>query len=216
MRALTGNNLQFQTAPVITTDGHVGSQTVNLISTTAVRNAVQNAFYPPPPAPSSSTSPGAGKGSGSARSSSLSPAKTTVDVYNGGAPVGLAGQMSQALTSARFKAGTVADINAQSSTHVLYGTGAAQSADTIAGYFTGVTATASSSVPAGHVEVLLGPDATSVPVSLTAAAGQSGPGTSPAVGSGNTGATSAPGDNGQAGKAVTVNTNAHFGIPCVY
>jgi LCP family protein required for cell wall assembly len=213
MRALTGNNLQFQTAPVITTDGHVGSQTVNLISTSAVKSAVQNAFYPPSPTPSSSSSSGAGKGSGSG---SLSAAKTTVDVYNGGAPTGLAGQMSQALTSAGFKAGSVADTNAQSSTHVLYGTGAAQSADTIAGYFTGITATASASVPAGHVQVLLGPDATSVPASLTAAAGQSGAGTSPAVGSGSTGATSSPGDNGQAGKAVTVNSGAQFGIPCVY
>ena len=101
---------------------------------------MQNAFYPPSSSSNSSGTSGAsgaGKGGKSAKSASLSPANTTVDVYNGGAPAGLAGQMSQALTSAGFKAGTVADTNAQSSTHVLYGTGAAQSANTIAGDFTG-------------------------------------------------------------------------------
>jgi LCP family protein required for cell wall assembly len=215
MRALSGKNLTFNTAPVITTDGHVGTQIVNLIDTTAVRQAVQNAFYPPSSSSNSSGTSGAsgaGKGGKSAKSASLSPANTTVDVYNGGAPVGLAGQMSQALTSAGFKAGTVADTNAQSSTHVLYGTGAAQSANTIAGYFTGITPTASSSVAAGHVEVLLGPDATSVPQSLTAAA-QSGGASSPAAGSS---PSPSSGNNGQAGKAVTVTSNAKFGIPCVY
>jgi LCP family protein required for cell wall assembly len=216
MRALTGKNLTFNTAPVITTDGHVGAQTVNLINTTAVKQAVQNAFYPPSSSSSSSSGgsgAGAGKGGGSAKSASLSPAHTTVDVYNGGAPVGLAGQVSQALTSAGFKAGTVADTNAQSSTHVLYGTGASQSADTIAGYFTGITPTASSSVAAGHVEVLLGPDATSIPQSLTAAA-QSGGASAPTTGS--SPSPSSSGDNGQAGKAVTVKANAQFGIPCVF
>ncbi|HEX6451833.1 MAG TPA: LCP family protein [Trebonia sp.] len=216
MRALTGKNLTFNTAPVITTDGHVGTQTVNIINTTAVKQAVQNAFYPPSSSSSGgsgASGAGAGKGGGSGKSASLSPANTTVDVYNGGAPVGLAGQMSQALTSAGFKAGTVADTNAQSSTHVLYGTGAAQSAGTIAGYFTGITATASSSVAAGHVEVLLGPDATAVPQSLTAAA-QSGGASSPTTGSSPSPSSSS--DNGQAGKAVTVKSNAQFGIPCVY
>jgi LCP family protein required for cell wall assembly len=207
MRALTGKNLTFATAPVLTTDGHVGGQTVNLINTAAVRQTVQNAFYPHP------------SGKGSAKPSSLSRARTTVDVYNGGAPVGLGGQVSQGLTAAGFKAGTVADTNAQSQTRVLYGTGAGTSAATIAGYFTGITAKASSSVPAGHVEVLLGPDATEVPASLTAAAnGQSAAAASPALGAGTDGSSTPPpsGDNGQAGKAVTVQSNAKFGIPCVY
>ena len=213
MRALTGKNLTFRTAPVITSDGHVGSQTVNIIDTTAVRQAVQNAFYPP-----SSSPPGAGPAGGAKAAPPLSPAATTVDVYNGGAVAGLGGQLSQALTSAGFKAGTVADTNVQSATHVLYGTGASQSAGTIAGYFTGVTAAPSSSVPAGHVEILLAPDATSVPMSLTlAASGQSGAAATPALGAGSAGAPAPPtGDNGQAGKAVTVQPDAKFGIPCVY
>ena len=225
MRALTGKNLTFMTAPVITTNGHVGGQDVNFINASAVRQAVQNAFYPPPGSSSgasgASGTAGAGKGSGAASARSLTSAETTVDVFNGGAQSGLAGQMSQSLTSAGFKAGTVGNTSPQTSTRVLYGTGAEQSASTIAGYFTGITATASASVPAGHVELLLGPDATSVPQSLTAAtSGQSGGAAAPSLGTGSSSASSSSsppaGDDGQAGKAVTVKPGAKFGIPCVY
>ena len=59
MRALTGKNLTFQTAPVITTDGQMDGQTVNLVNPAAIKQAVQNTFYPPPPVqqPTASTSP---------------------------------------------------------------------------------------------------------------------------------------------------------------
>src|SRR6202012_4694852 len=100
-------------------------------------------------------------------------AKTTVDVYNGGNTPGLAGQLSQALTSAGFKAGKVGNIAAQQSTQVLYGTGAEASAAKIARYFNGVTAAASPSVAAGNVKVLLGAEATAVPPGITSAASAS-------------------------------------------
>ncbi|MCL2585147.1 MAG: LCP family protein [Streptosporangiales bacterium] len=229
MRALSGKNLTFMTAPVITTDGHVGGQDVNFINASAVRKAVQNAFYPPKNGSGSggTGAAGPGMGGGSAPAApSLQAAATTVDVYNAGAPVGLAGEMSRSLATAGFKAGTVADTSPRPQTLVTYGTGAAQSASTVAGFFTGITAAPSSSVPAGHVEVVLGPDATSVPQALTAAAaGQTGVAAAPSLAGGASAglpgtATSAPaprsGDDGQAGKAVTVRSNAKFGIPCVY
>ena len=50
MKSLTGKNLTFQTAPVITTDGQMDGQTVNLIDPAAIKQAVQNTFYPPRPA----------------------------------------------------------------------------------------------------------------------------------------------------------------------
>lgn len=227
MRALSGKNLKFMTAPVITTDGHVGGQDVNLINTSAVRQAVQNAFYPPQN-PSGAGGAGAtspGQGGGAAPPASAQPqlqaAATVVDVYNGGAPAGLAGEMSQALTTAGFRAGTVADASPQTQTQVLYGAGAAQSASTVAGFFTGITAAPSSSVTAGHVEVILGADATSVPQALAAAAsGQTSVAAAPSLGAGGSAASPVPasqsGDDGQAGKAVTVKSNAKFGIPCVY
>ena len=137
-----------------------------------------------------------------------------MDVYNGGGTPGLAGQLSHALTSAGFKAGKVGTIAAQPSTQVLYGTGAEASAAKIAGYFSGVTATAGSSVPAGHVQVRLGTDATSVPAGISSAASSSSPASSPS--SSPSATPTSPADNGQAGAPVTVAPNAKYGIPCVY
>jgi LCP family protein required for cell wall assembly len=211
MKSLTGKNLTFRTAPVITTAGHMDGQDVNLVDPAAIKQAVRNAFYPSPAASGPAAKP-AGK---PAKPASLAPGATTVDVYNGGTTQGLAGQLSRALTTAGFKAGKVGNIASQSSTQVLYGTGAAVSAAKIAGYFNGVSAAASSSVAAGHVELLLGSDATSVPPRLAAgssAAGSSSP-TSPAPSSSGLPTVS---NNGQAGSAVTVKANAKYGIPCVY
>jgi LCP family protein required for cell wall assembly len=210
MKSLTGKNLTFQTAPVITTDGHMAGQTVNLVDPAAIKKAVQNAFYPPPPVapPTASTSPGT--------PASLPAAATTVDVYNGGGTPGLAGQLSRALTSAGFKAGKTGTIASQSSTQVLYGQGAEASAARIAGTFNGVTAAAGSSVAAGHVEVLLGTDATSVPAGIgSAATSPASPASSPSASSPSASPTSSA-DNGQAGAPVTVPPNAPYGIPCVY
>jgi LCP family protein required for cell wall assembly len=201
MKSLTGNNLTFMTAPVITTDGQEDNQDVNLIDPAAIKRIVQQTFYPPPGSKKPAT-----KGT-QPKVKSLSPSATTVDVLNGGAPAGLAGAMAQALTSAGYKTGKVGNTTLQTTTQVLYGTGAAASAGKIAGAFDGVTATASSSVPAGHVELLLAPDATSVPANLgTATPPPASPSSSP---------TSAAND-GQAGGPVKVKSNAKFGIPCVY
>ena len=90
---------------------------------------------------------------------------------------------------------------------MFYGAGASANAAKIAGYF-GVTAAALASLPAGHVEVLLGSGSAVVPSGLAPAAS---PAATPSGGS-----TSTSGDNGAAGSAVTVTANAKFGIPCVY
>ena len=204
MKSLTGKNLTFQTAPVITTDGHMDGQTVNLIDPATVKQVIQNAFYPSP----ASSQP-------TAKAASLAPGKTTVDVLNGGAASGLAAEMSQALTSAGFKAGKVGNTTAGSSTQVLYGTGAAASAAKVAGYFEGLTATASTSVAAGHVELILGPDAVSVPSAITAGSATTSPSASATSPSPSVSPTSSS-DDGQAGAPVTVTQNAPYGIPCVY
>jgi LCP family protein required for cell wall assembly len=205
MKSLTGKNLTFQTAPVITTDGHEGGQTVNLIDPAAVKKAVQAAFYPSPATPQPTVT-----------AKSLAPSVTTVDVLNGGAASGLAGQMSQALTSAGFKAGHVGDATPVSATEVLYGIGGAASAARVAGYFNGVTATASTTVAAGHVELVLGPDALSVPASITAGSATSSPTASPSSPSSPSPSATSSSDNGQAGAPVTVAPAAPYGIPCVY
>jgi LCP family protein required for cell wall assembly len=200
MKSLTGNNLTFMTAPVITTDGHEDNQDVNLIDPAAIKQIVQHTF---------STLPGSKKPSAKStpKVKSVSPSETTVDVLNGGAPAGMAGQMAQALRSAGYKTGRVGNTSPQTSTQVLYGAGAAASAGKIAGAFEGLSATASSSVPAGHVQLLLAADATAVPANLgTATPPPTQPSSSP---------TSAAND-GQVGGPVKVKANAKFGIPCVY
>jgi hypothetical protein len=197
MKSLTGKNLTFKTAPVITTDGHMAGQTVNLIDPAQVKTFVQDEFYPPT-ATAQPTPTG----------SSLAPGATTVDVLNGGAAMGLAGQMSQALTEAGYKAGEVGNTAAHSATEVVYGAGGQASANTIAGSFRGLTATASSSVPAGHVQLILGPDATSVPAGLGTATSTPASSPTPSATSSTSG--------GGAGGAVSVKANAPYGIPCVY
>jgi hypothetical protein len=197
MKSLTGKNLTFQTAPVITTAGHEDGQIVNLIDPAAIKKDVQSTFYPPTPAPQPTAS--------KSTATSLPASATTVDVYNGGGTPGLAGQLSRALTSAGFKAGKVGNIASQSSNRVLYGTGEQASAAKIARNF-GVTAAAGSSVAAGHVEVLLGTAATAVPAGIGSAASSASPASSPSP------SPKPASSNGQ----VTVNSNAKFGIPCVY
>ena len=207
MHALTGKNLQFYTAPIVgyeTIDG----QDANQIDVPTIQADIKAKFTAP--ATTGSKSSGS-KSKPSKKAAPIPPASTvTVDVYNGGSTSGLAGSVSAALVAKGYKAGTVADASSQSQTvaagtEVFYGTGASANAAKIAGYF-GATATALKSLPVGHVEVLLGTGSTVVPSSLAPA---SSPSTSPAA------SPTSAGNNGAAGGAVTVTSNAKYGIPCV-
>ena len=104
--------------------------------------------------------------SSSPPTSTVNAAKTTVNVFNGGGTPGLAGQVSAALVEDGYLAGQVGNTAVLSTTEVLYGAGSAASADKIASLF-GVTATAGSTVAAGHVEVLLGANATMPHIAAT-------------------------------------------------
>jgi LCP family protein required for cell wall assembly len=207
MRALSGENLKFYTAPIVgyeTVDG----QDANQIDLPAIQAAIKAKFTAP--APSSGGTSAAGS-KPAAKPAPIPAASTvTVDVYNGGGAGGLAGDVSAALVAKGYRAGAVSDASAQSQTvetgsEVFYGAGAAANAARIAGYF-GVTAAALSSLPAGHVEVLLGSGSAVVPAGL-------GPSASPTA---TPSAGSSAGNNGAAGTAVTVTPGAKFGIPCVY
>ena len=109
-----------------------------------------------PPRPHASGTP---RSSPSQSTNTVDAAKTTVDVCNGGSTPGLGGQVSTALVKDGSRAGQIGNTSALTTTEVLYGAGSAASAGKIASLF-GVTATASSTVAAGHVEVLLGANAT--------------------------------------------------------
>jgi anionic cell wall polymer biosynthesis LytR-Cps2A-Psr (LCP) family protein len=195
MKALTGKNLQFYTAPIqayATIDGQAAD--------------ITQKFTAPVTAAKSTSTAKSG-----AKAAPIPPASTvTVDVYNGGVQAGLATGVSDALVAKGYKAGAVTNASAQSQvaaagTQVFYGSGTSANAAKIAGYF-GATAKSLPSLPAGHVEVLLGTGSTVVPSSLAPAS------TTPQA----TPATSSAGNNGAAGGALTVGAQAKYGIPCVY
>jgi hypothetical protein len=128
-------------------------QDINIVDPAYLKQYTHNLFYPAP-APKKTAAP-------AKATAPIPPASTvTVDVYNGGSAPGLAGGVSQALVSAGYKPGAVGNASGQPEpvkpgTQVFYGTGTAANAAKIARYF-GATATAATSVPAGHVEILLG------------------------------------------------------------
>ena len=161
MKALTGKNLQFYTAPI---EGYatIDGQAANQVDIPTIQAAIKQKFTAPAPAakPTSTAKSGA-------KAAPVPPASTvTVDVYNGGTKPGLATGVSQALVAKGYKAGAVTNASAQSQaaaagTQVFYGSGASANAAKIADYF-GATAKSLTSLPAGHVEVLLGTGATVV------------------------------------------------------
>jgi len=208
MHALTGKNFSFQTAKIA---GYqtINGQAANAIDIPTVQRQVRQAFTGP--APSSGGKQGTAK-----NTAPVPPASTvTVDVYNGSGAPGLAGGVSQALVSKGYKGGAVNNAaeqphQVQPATQVFYNAAAAANAAKIAGYF-GATASVSTSLSAGHVEVLLGTSVTAVPAALgspgaVGAAGAAAP----------TGTATSAGDNGAASGTVTVNSKTPYGTPCVY
>src|ERR1700748_1820949 len=88
MSSLTGGNLVFHTLPIqayATIDG----QAANQINPDQIKSIVHKTFYPKPARPPPSAAPAPG----------TAPAKTVVDVLNGGNTAGLAGQVAAAVTN---------------------------------------------------------------------------------------------------------------------
>jgi LCP family protein required for cell wall assembly len=194
MRGLSLGNVTFRTLPdvaPITIDG----QDANQIDVGQIQQMVQQTFYP---APNSSSSSSSSSSPSPSATSTAGNSQVTVDVLNGGNTPGLAGQVSTALVKQGYQAGQVGNTSPLTTTEVLYGTGTSANASRIASLF-GVTATASSTVAAGHVEIMLGANAT---LPSTAAATSPSPSSSSA---------SSVATTGPAGGAV----NAKNGIPCV-
>ena len=146
MHGLSLGNITFHTLPIVgyeTIDG----QDANQVNPSYLQQLVRETFYPPPVSRSSPTP---------TPTVTVNPSLVTVDVYNGGTTPGLAAGVSAALVKDGYRAGKIADASSQlATTEVLYGADASASASRIASLFS-VTATASSAVAAGHVEILLG------------------------------------------------------------
>ena len=102
----------------------------------------------------------------------MTPSKSvTVDVFNGSGTGGLAGEASTAFADLGYSGGQAANAASQSQqvtadTQVFYGAGAQTQAAVIADDMGVQSATALSSVAAGHVEVLMGSDVIALPPGL--------------------------------------------------
>jgi len=153
VRALSSSSLSFTTLPEISTNevvvpGYQGPQSVNYIDVPQIQQQVHRAFYGSSMIPSTASS-------------------VTVDVYNGSGTNALAADVSQDLVAMGYQAGAVADSSAQSQPvqddgEVFYGAGSATEANAqvIANVMGVQSAIPLSSLPAGHVEVLLGSQVT--------------------------------------------------------
>jgi hypothetical protein len=135
----------------ITIPGYPSLQDANYIYVPNLQQTVNSAFY---------------------RSAAVKATKSvTVDVYNGSGAAGLAGDVSQAFAAAGYTTGKAGDASAQSQqlqggTQVFYGAGAEDNADSIASVVGAQAATSLSSLPARHVEVLLGQQVIVLPPGL--------------------------------------------------
>jgi LCP family protein required for cell wall assembly len=197
MQTLTSGNLVFHTLPI---QGYatIAGQAANVVNPATIKNIVQSTFYPKPITPTTA-------GAQPQQQPGTAAAATTVDVLNGGGTPGLALRVSQAMVQAGFKAGQIGNATTHAATEVLYGTGEAANAGRIASAF-GVTAAASASVAANHVEVLIGAGTTTAPTVSAAPAAGSG-----ASGSPSSSPSSIIPTSGPQGGAV----GAQKGIPCV-
>jgi LCP family protein required for cell wall assembly len=192
MRGLNSSSLTFHTLPIVgyeTIDG----QDANEINPSYIKEIVHNTFFPKPASPK--------KHASSTPSVPTVPnSQLAVAVLNGGQTAGLASQVQNALVQTGYQAGQVGNTSPRASTAVLYGSGAAGNAGQIASAF-GTTAAASSSVAAGHIEILLGSDATLPNFSSSSPPAGPAPKSSPVT---------APTSGPQGGAVHAVN-----GVPCV-
>ncbi len=230
MRALSGDHLSLSTLPGtpennVTLPGYPTAQDIIRVDVPQIQHLVQSAFAGKP------VKKATGKKGAKATASVPAPSTVTVDVYNGNpAAQGLATRMSQALVALGYKAGAIANSSAQTKevqpgTQVFYGKGAAANAAKIAAEF-GTSPVALPSLPAGHVEVLIGSTVTTVPAGLQPSSAPSA--STQAVGArligantaANAGTAASPtptaSPSAPAGDGTTVAPNAKYGIPCVY
>jgi LCP family protein required for cell wall assembly len=212
MQGLSIGHIKFYTLQPL---GYItiDNQDANQVSVPQTQQIVHQAFYPTPSTPAAQQT----RTVGPKPTTNADAAATTVDVYNGGSTKGLAAAVSGALVRQGYRAGIVQNATTPATaTQVYYGTGSAASAARIASQF-GVTAAPSATVSAGHVEIILGANATvpgsTTPGSTTPGSTTSGSTTSGSTTSGSTASSAPVPTAGSQGGAVTVNPKT--GIPCV-
>ncbi|PJN38239.1 LytR family transcriptional regulator [Streptomyces sp. CB02959] len=198
---LTGGNVVFHTLP-IAGFGTRNRESVNLVDVPKIQSIVQSLIGGKAASPDAS--------GGGAPSPSTKAAPATVDVLNGAgkAKPGAAGDELKALSALGYTAGHAGNATPRQRTTILYGAGAQEAAQQIAGRLSAAAPVSSASVPAGRVQVLLGADFTAPPAT--------GAGTPPATSEKST--DSGAKDNAPApvpSDAFAGDSVKEGGIPCV-
>lgn len=212
---LTGGNISFVTLPIVKFGKNTSGEDVNVVDVAQVQGVVRQLIGGTAPAPPSSSAP-------SSAGSGAQAGQATVDVVNGTSRTGLASTVSHALAAKGYAAGTTStDPRHVSRTVVYYGSGGSTSASAVAKLLGGVTTEHDSTVPSGHVRVVIG-TAFTMPSALAAAGGGTSggqPSTPPDSGGGASGSQpSAPPTSGAAGapdSSAPPNGLSGGGIPCV-
>ncbi|MEU7790194.1 LCP family protein [Amycolatopsis sp. NPDC049159] len=143
MRGVSGGGIQFETIPVVNPDYRYDPADRRLtavqVDPAAVKAFAANLIGPVAPPPS----PGQGPG-------------PTVDVTNAGPREGLAARVSGVLRDKGFTPGATGNTASRRTSVVRFGADLADRGAEVAKLLGGLTTQESASVPAGHIEVVLG------------------------------------------------------------
>nr|WP_245568580.1 LCP family protein [Nocardia concava] len=187
--------VEFRTLPVLRYD-NVDGQDVNIIDPVAIKKTVREAFGVSTPA---------------APAAPATTPTSTLDVANASGTPGQAAKVSKLLTTKGFPAGDVTNATYADGTTstIYYGTGADVDAKQLSEMFGGLPVSPSTSLSAGHVKLVVGPDL-EIPASLDPTATTTSPTTT--AGGTSTGGTTTS-DAPDSGKPVTTTIGSK--IPCV-
>lgn len=197
--ALTGGNITFTTLPIVRFGTDPAGEDVNIVDVPEIQALVHNLIgthTPTAPSPTPTVPGSGGRQAG------------TVDVVNATSRNGLAAGLEHALTTTGFTPGVTSNARRHLNTTMIYypDPGSVQAANTLAAMLGGLPTEPDSTVPAGHLRVILGADYT-MPATLgTPPAGDSSPTTS-----------TPPAPAGPHNDAGPTDPNSIFGagIPCV-
>ncbi|MGW1679927.1 LCP family protein [Saccharopolyspora sp. NPDC002376] len=145
LRGLAGGAIRFTTIPIENPDYETpeDGQAI-LVDPRAVRTAVTQTIDPSAPPPPASSNEESGT--------------AVVDVFNATKTAGLAQKVRSALSNRGIQVGTVGNTAARNSSTVQYAPGASATASQVASQLGGLPTEENSSVPSGHVRVLIGSD----------------------------------------------------------
>jgi len=198
--ALAGGNITFTTLPIVRFGTDPAGEDVNIVNVPEIQTLVHNMIGGPTPIPAAASPSPAPRRSG------------TVDVVNATNRSGLAAGLERAMASTGFTPGLASTATRHRKTTMIFfpDPGSAGMANTLSAMLGGVPTARDSTVPAGHLRVILGTDFTmpdDLPTDGAPAAGNSSP--SP-------GAPSPPGSDPHRDAVPTeANIIAGGGVPCV-